>query len=67
MTRFGRASRQMDIFGLALMTMMMLLLWVQHSALAADGGARAGTDPVGAVTEDGGSTGSVASAGAQHL
>ena len=36
MTHFGRASRRMDMFGLALLVMMMGVLWFQHAALAAD-------------------------------
>ena len=67
MTRFGRASRSMDRLGLALLTMMMVLLWVQHSALAADLDARTAPDAVGAVESGVGMTGPVAPAGVEHL
>ena len=68
MTRFGRASRQMDLIGLALLLMMTVMLWVQNSALAADANAHAVPDAVGAVTTGGdGTTGSIAPAGVEHL
>lgn len=67
MTRFGRASRTMDLLGLALLTTMMVMLWVQNSALAADADAQIAPDAVGAVMGGDGTTGSVVSAGAEHL
>lgn len=67
MTRFGRASRTMDLLGLALLTMMMVILWVQHSALAADTDALAAPDAVGAVETGVGTTGPIAPAGVEHL
>lgn len=67
MTRFGRASRSMDLLGLALLTMMMVLLWVQHSALAADLDAHTAPDAVGAVESGVGTMGPVAPAGVEHL
>ena len=67
MTRFGRASREMDLIGLALLLMMTVMLWVQNSALAADANAHAVPDAVGAVTGGEGTTGSIAPAGVEHL
>ena len=46
MTRFGRASRRMDLIGLALLALMMVVLWVQHSAVAAEATAQVAPEAV---------------------
>ncbi len=66
MTRFGGASRRMDYVGLLLLSVMMVMLWV-NSTLAADGSALAQPDPVGAERGDDGGLGSVDAAGVELI
>ncbi len=66
MTHFGQASRTKDLIGIALISMMMVLLWV-NSALATDRAAHTAPDAVGAVTGEVGTTGSIGPVRAEHL
>lgn len=66
MTRFGGASRRMDFVGLLLLSVMMVMLWV-NSTLAADGSALVQPDTAGAERGDDGGLGSVEAAGVEFL
>ena len=66
MIRFGRASRRMDLIGLALLAMMMVVLWVQRSAVAAEAAAQGAPDAVGVVL-DGEEATTVAPDGAERI
>ncbi len=64
--RLGRASRTMDLVGLALLWMTAVLLWVQDSVPVADTNVQTAPDAVSTEVGWVKTTGSVVFAGAEH-
>ena len=52
MTHFGRASRRMDLFGLALLISMMGVLWLQHATRAAEVAAQSPPTAIGSAAPE---------------